>query len=109
MSLDRRITSAITYCSNTGLFSIEINPDEYAKLRRETIEMLIANNIKIQTNKDIKTMKLNTHKNDCFAYRYEKCLALKNIDCINCKFYRNDIKMQDIENDIIAYTNKIHK
>ncbi len=42
---------------------------------------------------------------DCFA-RFEmpngiiKCSALINLDCKNCKFYRNDIKRKDIEKDI---------
>lgn len=42
---------------------------------------------------------------DCFA-RFEmpsgaiKCSVLINLDCKNCKFYRNDIKRRDIERDI---------
>ena len=47
---------------------------------------------------------------DCFA-RSEmpsgkvKCSALINFNCKNCKFYRTDIKRQDIERDI-KYHNK---
>lgn len=48
---------------------------------------------------------------DCFAYRergkYSGCKALKEIDCKNCKFYRNDINEADIERDIREYA-KIH-
>lgn len=51
------------------------------------------------------------NKIDCFAYkernRHSGCKALKEINCENCKFYRNDINEADIERDIREYA-KIH-
>lgn len=49
-------------------------------------------------------------RKDCFA-RYEsinkkiKCRALEVKDCENCKFYRNDLKRENIEKDIKEYAN----
>lgn len=47
------------------------------------------------------------NKIDCFAYkernRHSGCKALKEINCENCKFYRNDINEADIERDIREY------
>ena len=44
---------------------------------------------------------------DCFAYREKSghggCKALKEINCKNCKFYRNDITEAEIERDIREY------
>ncbi len=45
---------------------------------------------------------------DCFAF-YETtsgekyCSALKEKNCENCNFYRNDIKRADIEKDVKSY------
>ena len=50
-------------------------------------------------------------KKDCFA-RYEninkkvKCRALETKNCDKCKFYRNDLKRENIEKDIKEYANK---
>lgn len=51
------------------------------------------------------------NRKDCFA-RYEninkkiKCRALEVKDCEKCKFYRNDLKRENIEKDIKEYANK---
>lgn len=46
-------------------------------------------------------------KVDCFAYKergeYSGCKALKEINCKNCNFYRNDINEAEIEQDIREY------
>lgn len=48
-------------------------------------------------------------RKDCFA-RYETsngeacCSALDYKKCNNCKFYRNDLKREDIEKDIKKYS-----
>ncbi len=50
-------------------------------------------------------------RKDCFA-RYEninkkiKCRALEVKDCEKCKFYRNDLKRENIERDIKEYAKK---
>ena len=42
---------------------------------------------------------------DCFAYRGEQCYALNELYCKNkeCRFYRNDITINEIENSIKKY------
>lgn len=44
-------------------------------------------------------------KKDCFAYKDKKCCALNELYCKkeDCNFYRNDIKMSDIERSIRKY------
>ena len=44
-------------------------------------------------------------KKDCFAYKDKKCYALNELYCKKdkCRFYRNDIKMSDIESSIRKY------
>lgn len=49
-------------------------------------------------------------RKDCFAYiergkKERRCYCLENLECINnkCKFYRNDIKIQEIEKSIRKY------
>lgn len=48
-------------------------------------------------------------KVDCFSYKERSghggCRALKQIDCENCKFYRNDINEAEIERDVSNYAN----
>ena len=45
---------------------------------------------------------------DCFAYKERNghvgCKALKEINCKDCKFYRNDINETEIEQDIRHYS-----
>ena len=47
---------------------------------------------------------------DCFAYkernRHSGCKALKEIDCENCKFYKNDINEAEIERDVSNYAKR---
>lgn len=46
-------------------------------------------------------------KKDCFAYKekngHSGCKALNEINCNNCRFYRNDIKESEIERAIRNY------
>ena len=45
-------------------------------------------------------------KKDCYAYKKNKCYALNDLYCKNreCKFYRNDISIDDIERSIKEYS-----
>lgn len=43
------------------------------------------------------------NREDCFANAGNKCSALSEKNCKNCKFYRNDLKRADIERDIRCY------
>ncbi len=44
-------------------------------------------------------------KKDCFAYKENKCYALNELYCKNreCRFYRNDINIKEIERSIKRY------
>lgn len=42
-------------------------------------------------------------REDCFANNGKFCIALNEKKCYECKFYRNDLKIEDIEKDIKTY------
>lgn len=44
-------------------------------------------------------------KKDCFAYNNNKCSALRCLYCENgeCRFYRNDITKEQIEQEVASY------
>ena len=48
-------------------------------------------------------------KKDCFAYKDKKCCALNELYCKkeSCNFYRNDIKMSDIESSVRRYNKPV--
>lgn len=52
-------------------------------------------------------------KTDCFAYvdKNRSCYCLNKLYCTNnkCRFYRNDIKLSNIEKDIEEYVNNTYK
>lgn len=43
------------------------------------------------------------YREDCFANTENGCSALKDKLCHGCRFYRNDLKREDIEKDIDKY------
>ena len=45
---------------------------------------------------------------DCFAYKGDKCCCLKELYCKNgeCKFYRTDITIPEIERSVREYASK---
>lgn len=45
-------------------------------------------------------------KKDCFAYRKNRCYALNDLYCKNreCRFYRKDITISEIESSIRRYS-----
>ena len=47
-------------------------------------------------------------KKDCFAYKGNKCYALTNLYCKSreCRFYRKDLNIDDIEASIKLYAMK---
>ena len=46
----------------------------------------------------------------CFAIDFDgNCTALKNKKCENCKFYRTDRSISEIERDIKLYENGVKK
>lgn len=54
-------------------------------------------------------------KKDCFAYvnktGREKCYCLKELQCKNkeCRFYRNDITISEIERSLEEYNKGVYK
>ena len=51
-------------------------------------------------------MEKDKTKKDCFAYMKNKCYALDGMFCANtnCRFYRNDITIEEIEKSIKEYS-----
>lgn len=43
------------------------------------------------------------YREDCFANNGKFCVALNEKRCHKCKFYRTDLKMEDIDKDIKLY------
>lgn len=80
----------------------------------EQIEITEEEAIQLRNIKEIDGVRLITVKNlenfgekkDCFAYQENKCYALDGMFCGNCKckFYRNDITIDDIEKSIKYYS-----
>lgn len=101
MEIDQRIIQAIN--KTTNIHHMEINKKEFKKLKKETLDAIRISKIQYTLKSDIEDFKICTYKSDCFAYKDNKCLALKELDCKKCKFYRNDIKIENIEDDIINY------
>lgn len=103
MSLEKRIIQAINMLNN--IHHIDINKRQYKKINPSTLNAIKQKNIKINLRNNIERYKIYIHRKDCFAYKNENCTALKNIDCNFCKFYRNDITLKQIEEDIEKYCN----
>lgn len=47
-----------------------------------------------------------SNRDDCFAKDEHRCIALKELQCINCRFYRNDLNLNLIEEDIKIYNSQ---
>ena len=81
-------------------------------LEKNTLEFLRKRNIKIFYC-NIDTYKLSFYNVDCFAFKIRsgkfKCNALTEINCNNCKFYRNNTTKNKIESDVKKYIKKWHK
>lgn len=101
MDIDQRIVQGINKTKN--IHHIVINKRQFKKLRQETLTAIKISKIQYTLKNDIEDLKVYVYNPDCFAYKDSECLALKELDCEHCKFYRNDIKMIDIEEDIINY------
>lgn len=104
MSLDKSIINALQLSDN--IYRIDITVNNYKKLKESTIQYLKDRNIKVVTSNRTDRYKIYIYKKDCFAFNDEKCEALTEINCTFCKFYRNDITLKQIEDDIIAYSRK---
>ncbi len=80
---------------------IQITKKEAEKLG----DRRVIDHVKLKVVDKLKDM---TRK-DCFAYidrnGYKRCYSLKTMDCKNkkCKFYRTDITIAEIEQDIRRY------
>ena len=106
MNINKKILDNIEILKNTTF--IEIAPKLYRDISDEVLEELDKRNIVVLINNKVKTLTFNAYKRDCFAYKKEgKCKALRQIDCVGCKFYRTDLKMEDIERDIVAYSQNL--
>lgn len=104
MNINKKIESYMNMYS--APYKIELTTKAYNNLTKETIIYLKKRRIKIVINNTISEIKIYGHKVDCFAFKNNDCSALIKLDCENCKFYNNKIKMQEIEGSIRQYTKK---
>lgn len=104
MDINKKIQTYINLYS--APYKVDLTTKAYNNLKKETIILLKKRKIKIAINNTIPEIRVYGHKSDCFAFENNDCLALIKINCEDCKFYNNKIKMQDIEESIRQYTKK---
>ena len=90
---------------------ISEEPITYIKITKEEAEKLGVNIKQIDGVRLVVVDKLgeDPEKKDCFAYQKNKCYALNGMYCANgkCRFYRNDITIEQIETSIKKYSKKM--
>ena len=108
MTIDKRILQVIDL--NKNITMIETNPTSYRKIKIETLDYLREKGITVEVKNGAKELEFYTYKSDCFAYNNKQCMALIEIDCANCRFYKdkNDFNYLKTEFDIKKYA-KYHK
>ena len=88
------INKKIEQMVNLGATLIEINPIEYRQLTENTLEILKANNVKVDVTDKVKSACFHKYNVDCFAYmksdKTNGCFCLKELYCGNekCRFYQ---------------------
>lgn len=87
MNVNDKIMQTLELFKNATL--IEVTPLAYRKIREDILSQIEKRNIKLVITEKVKEYKVYTHKIDCFAYKDKVCDALKEIDCVGCKFYKN--------------------
>ena len=108
MTIDKRILQVIDL--NKNITMIETNPISYRKIELETLDYLKEKGITVEVRNGANELTFYTYKSDCFAFNNKQCMALIEIDCTNCKFYKNkeDYNYLKTEFDIKKYA-KYHK
>lgn len=101
MVLDSRLKYSLNLMNN--ITKIYINTDKYKQIKEDTLDLIKSRNIKIYTTNKVKDYKVVIEQNDCFAYKNGKCLALVEMECKGCKFYKNNITQDKIEETIKKY------
>ena len=108
MTISNRIEQVVDL--NKNITMIETNPTSYRKIRQDTLDYLESKNINVEVHNGVKDLSFYTYKTDCFAYKNKQCTALTDIDCANCRFYKNreNYNYLKTEFDIKKYA-KYHK
>ena len=108
MTINNRILQILELNKNVTL--IEVNKETAREITTEVLDMLEKNNVELQITDNAISLQCYMFKTDCFAYHNKQCSALTDIDCVDCKFYKNkkEISMWEIEESIRKYA-KNHK
>lgn len=103
MTINQRILQGVDLNKNIKL--IEVSKIAMREITIETLDKLQAKGIELEAVDTLKDLQCYTYKTDCFAYHNKQCGALADIDCVNCRFYKNKSKvnMWQIEEDIKKY------
>lgn len=101
--INKRILQAIELNKNIKL--IEMSKISMKDITVEVLDKLQEKDIDLQMVDSLKPLQMYTYKTDCFAYKDKQCTALVDIDCVNCRFYKNKEKLKqwDIEHAIRNY------
>ena len=108
MTISNRIRQVVDL--NKNITMIETNPVTYRKIKLETLDYIERQGITVEVRNGAKELTFYTYKKDCFYYKEKECIALTEINCENCKFYKHkdDINWWKIEKDIKNYA-RYHK
>lgn len=108
MTINQRILQGVDLNKNIKL--IEVSKIAMREITIETLDKLQAKGIELEAVDTLKDLQCYTYKTDCFAYCNKNCSALTDIDCVNCRFYKNKEKVNvwEIEESIKKYA-KNHK
>ena len=108
MTINQRILQAIDLNKNIKL--IEVSKIAMREITVEVLDKIQEKCIELEVVDTLKDLQCYTYKTDCFAYHNKNCSALRDIDCVNCKFYKNKekVNMWEIEDKIKKYA-KNHK
>ena len=103
MTINQRILQAIDLNKNIKL--IEVSKIAMREITLEVLDKLQEKGIELEAIDTLKDLQCYTYKTDCFAYRNKNCSALTDIDCVNCRFYKNKEKVNvwEIEESIKKY------
>ena len=104
MTISERIMQVTNL--NKNITMIEVNPTSFRKIKQDTLDYLKQKGIKVEIEEGANDLSFYTYKPDCFAYKNKQCMALTEINCANCSFYKNNITMAKLRQEIKEYNMK---
>lgn len=97
MNINKKVEEMI----NLNATIIEITPELYKELSKETLDLIKLKNIKVDITDNVKTVCMYKQNIDCFAYvkndKYNGCFCLDELYCRkgNCRFFQERKKARE--------------